>query len=70
MIKMVREVHSRSVTIGSDLLSNSSWKTINRRKGLSGFFKKIVERVTSLDIDITDIENIIKKNAQNFLCFN
>lgn len=70
LIKMVREGYSRSVTIGSDLSSNSSWKTINREKGLAGFFKNIVERLASLDIDTADIENIIKKNAQNFLCFN
>ena len=70
LIKMVREGYSRSVTIGSDLSSNSSWKTINSEKGLSGFFKSIVERLASLDIDTADIENIIKKNAQNFLCFN
>ncbi|MBA7508574.1 hypothetical protein ES705_00506 [subsurface metagenome] len=65
-----KEGYIGSVTIGSDLSSNSSWKTINREKGLAGFFKNIVERLASLDIDTADIENIIKKNAQNFLCFN
>ena len=66
LIKMAREGYSRSVTIGSDLSSNSSWKTINREKGLSGFFKNIVERLISFDIGTADIENIIKKMHKIF----
>lgn len=63
-----KEGYSGSIMIGSDLVSNSSWKTINREKGLPGFFKNIVERLISLGIDTADIENIIKINIQRFLC--
>jgi len=70
LIEMVKEGYSSSLTIGSDLADNLSWKNISKKGGLAGFLKDIAERLASSGVDIADIENIIKKNAQNFLCFN
>ena len=70
LIEMIKEGYSSSVMIGSDLADNSSWKDISKKKGLAGFFKDIAGRLASSGIDTVDIENIIKKNAQNFLSFN
>lgn len=70
LIEMVREGYGSSVMIGSDLADNSSWNELSKKRGLAGFFKSIAERLASSGADTVDIENIIKKNAQNFLSFN
>lgn len=70
LIEMIREGYGSSVMIGSDLADNSLWKNISKKRGLAGFFKDIAERLASSGVDTVDIENIIKKNAQNFLGFN
>ena len=70
LIEMIREGYGSSVMIGSDLVDNSLWKNISKKRGLAGFFKDIAERLASSGVDTADIENIIKKNAQNFLGFN
>lgn len=70
LIEMIREGYGSSVMIGSDLVDNSLWKNISKKRGLAGFFKDIAERLASSGVDTADIENIIKKNTQNFLGFN
>ena len=69
-IEMIKEGYSSSIMIGSDLADNSSWESISKKRGLAGFFKNIIEKLSGSGIETADIENIIKKNAQNFLCFN
>ncbi len=70
LIEMIKEGHSSSIMIGSDIKDNLSWESISRKRGLAGFFKDIVEKLLDSGAKKGDIENIIKKNTQNFLCFN
>ncbi|MFA5015036.1 MAG: hypothetical protein WC549_05795 [Actinomycetota bacterium] len=70
LIEMIREGYSSSVMIGSDLANNLSWNEINNKGGLAGFFKSITERLARSGAGTADIENIIKKNTQNFLSFD
>ena len=70
LVEMIKDGYSSSIMIGSDLADNSSWESISKKRGLAGFFKNITEKLSGSGIETADIENIIKKNAQNFLCFN
>jgi len=70
LIEMIKEGYSDSIMIGSDPADNLSWESISKKGGLGGFFKNLTEKLFNSGIETTDIENIIKKNAQNFLCFN
>jgi 5-phospho-D-xylono-1,4-lactonase len=70
LVEMVKEGYSCSIMVGSDLGDNLSWENISKNGGLTGFFKSIAGKLSDCGVEESEIENIIKKNAQNFLCFN
>ena len=70
LVEMIKEGYGSSIMIGSDPGDNSLWENIIKKGGLAGFFKDIAEKLSDSGIETADIENIIKKNAQNFLSFN
>jgi len=70
LIEMIREGYSGSLMVGSDLANNSSWNEMSKKGGVAGLFKGIAERLARSGAGTTDIENILKKNTQNFLSFN
>ncbi len=69
LIEMIRLGYSSSIMIGTDPVNNSTWSEISKQGGLAGFFRRIAERLSRSGAEITDIENILKKNTQNFLSF-
>ena len=69
LIEMIRQGYSSSIMIGTDPVNNSSWNEISKQGGLTGFFRKIAERLSRSGSSTMDIENILKKNTQNFLSF-
>lgn len=70
LIEMIKEGYSSSIVIGTDLADNRMWKDTSRRGGLPGFFESITEKLLDSGAEISDIENIIKINVQNYLCIN
>jgi len=70
LIEMIRQGYSSSIMIGTDPVNNSSWNEISKQGGLAGFFRRIAERLSRSGSSTMDIENILKKNTQNFLSFN
>jgi len=69
LIEMIRQGYSSSIMIGTDPVNNSTWNEISKQGGLAGFFRRIAERLLRSGAGIMDIENILKKNTQNFLSF-
>ena len=57
-------------TFKIDPVNNSTWNEISKQGGLAGFFRRIAERLSRSGSSTMDIENILKKNTQNFLSFN
>jgi phosphotriesterase-related protein len=70
LIEMIKEGYSSSIMIGTDLANSQLWKNVSNYGGLGHFFESITEKLLGLDVEISDIENIIKINAQNYLCIN
>lgn len=70
LVEMIKEGYSSSIMIGSDLGDNPSWENIIKKRGFAGFFQDIADKLSDSGVETCDIENIIKKNVQNFLSFN
>jgi len=70
LIEMIKEGYSSSIMIGTDLANTSVWENTSKNGGLAGFFKSITEKLLDSGAEISDIENIIKINTQNYLCIN